>query len=65
MVNYYNSGCPYKNCRLNCINFTQHRARYANIKRRKSIDKQQSSRINYDVLKKMQESWVPNLKNNQ
>jgi hypothetical protein len=68
MVNYYNSSCPYSNCKLNCQDFNQHRARYASIRNDKIISKKpitKSNRINYDVLRKMQESRVLSLKSNQ
>ena len=68
MINYYKSHCPYKNCKLNCQDFNQHRARYASIRNDKTIIKKstaKSNRINYDVLRKMQESWVLSLKSNQ
>ena len=68
MVNYYNYlQCPYKNCNLNCRNFTQHRARYASIKNDKTTIKKlhtKSNRVNYDVLRKLYQNDMFNLKNN-
>ena len=49
--------CIYKNCKLGCRTITQHNARYSKIKTQDTSQmikkNKKSSRINYEVLKKL------------